>query len=139
MGWWISRDGEIAPNPDHYTYLLAHPERFGLKKAQVKGAGIMEREALLDHALTQGWIRVRGTRPHLAFEVAIFDPNTLFNIRQFLVKTKVARDEKLMIEEAATTASWYKPASWVLDDEALAVVRNPRRKPRLKLRAAARR
>lgn len=135
MGWWISRDGRTFPNPDHYEFLKANPKLFGLTQGAVKRLGLADREPTLDEALSKDWIRVRGGgRQGLAFEISVLSQNTLFNIRQFLIEKKIDPSEKVLIDEVATGATWYNPASWIISDEALAVARNPRKRRRLALR-----
>ena len=134
VGYWISKAGDTYQNPDHYEFLKANPKLFGLKASDVKKLGPGDRQPTLDLAIANDWIRVRGTRPNLAFEVAVLSQSTLFNIRQFLVEKKIDPNEKFLIDEVATGSTWYQPVSWVLSDEALKVARNPKNRRRLALR-----
>ena len=128
MGWWISRAGQVYPNPDHYGFVLTHPKLFGLTTKGVKGFGLDQRQDLLDAVIAKGWTRVRGdSRQGLSFEVNEFDQTTVWNIKQFLIEKKWDPKEKVLIDEAKYGASWYEPVNWFLTDEALKVARNPKR------------
>lgn len=124
MGFWIRPDGKWKSIPDHFEYLRAHPTEFGFKKSEAKGWGLANRSQVIEEATRRGFIRVRGTRPNLSMEFWELNGNTIANIRDFLVTEKVDPDEKIMFEANGTGRSWYEPASWVLDDAALAVAAN---------------
>lgn len=127
MGWWISRAGRTFSNSDHYEFVKAHPRLFGMPKI-VSEFGLAERTPILEEAVAKGWIRARGDRRQgLVFEVAAITPDTLFNVRDFLLKQKWDPDQKLMIEESSG-ATWYEPASFFMSDAALAVAKNPKRR-----------
>lgn len=127
MGWWISRAGRTFQNPDHYEFVKAHPKLFGMPKV-VSRFGGAERQATLDEVIAKGWIRTRGDRRQgLSFEVASITPDTLFNIREFLIKQKWDPDQKVMVEEQVG-GSMYEPASFFMSDAALAVAKNPKRR-----------
>ena len=130
MGYWLSPEGKAYPNPDHYQFILSHPALFRMKKKDLRG-GVADRQPTIDLAIAGNWIRVRGTRPHLSFEFAVLDQRTIWNVKEFLIRQKIDPTERILFEEAATGASWYEPASWVLEDTALMVARNPKRKRRL--------
>jgi len=133
VGYWISRAGRVFANSDHYEFVKAHPKLFGMPKV-VSGFGLAERTPILEEVVSKGWIRARGDRRNgLTFEVAAITPDTLFNIRDFLIKQKWDPSQKLMIEEQSG-ATWYEPAEFFMSDAALAVARNPKRR-----RASARR
>lgn len=137
MGYWISRDGDLYDTGahGHFAFIVANPDKFGLSPKEVEGT-VREHQPIIDHALGRGWIRVRGSRPNLGIEFAVLDGNTIFNLKDFFHKSKMDPVEKVMFEEAATGGSWYKPAAWIMTDEALAVARNPKRKPKMHLRRA---
>lgn len=128
MGWWISRAGQVYPNPDHYGFVLTHPGLFGLTAKSVKGYGLEQRQDVLDKVIAKGWIRVRGDqRQSIVFEVQEFDQTAVFNIKQFLIEKKWDPKEKVLIDEKGYGASWYEPVNWFLTDAALSVARNPKR------------
>lgn len=134
MGYWISKAGRIFENPDHFEFVKAHAKLFGLPKV-VAQFGLAQRQATLDEVIAKGWIRARGDRRHgLTFEVASMNPDTLFNIREFLLKQKWDPDQKVLVEEVASGSTMYEPTSFFTSDEALAVARNPRRRRRLSRR-----
>jgi hypothetical protein len=128
MGWWISPKGDSFQNPDHYEFLKANHKLFGFDKKFIAKLGLADRQKTIDLAIAGDWIRVRGTRPHLSFEVSVVTNKALWNIREFLVNNKFPADEKLLIDEVATGSSVYQPASWVLGDEALKYARNPKKR-----------
>lgn len=135
MGYWISRAGRIFSIPDHYEFVKAHPKLFGLPKI-VSQFGSTERQPTLDLVISKGWIRARGDRRQgLTFEVAALNPDTLFGIREFLIRTKWDPDQKLMVYDGSMTPL-VESASFFTSDAALAVAENPKRK---RGRAAARR
>jgi hypothetical protein len=135
MGFWINRDGETwnTGQHGHFNFIVANPKKFGLTEGEVSGS-VREHQPLIDHALGEGWIRVRGESPNLGIEFAVLSGNAIFNIKTFLKKYGVDPSERIMFEEAATGGSWYEPAAWVLSDEALKVARNPKRKPKMHLK-----
>ena len=128
MGYWISKDGETVKVPDHWLFMKAKPGLFGFSKAQAKKWSLQNREGTINKALVKRWIRVRGEPPHQSFAFAIFDQNVIFNIKMFLQARNADQKEMILLEEIITDSSWYKPASWILDDDALAAARNPRRR-----------
>jgi hypothetical protein len=137
MGWWVSRAGEIYPNPDHYTFVLSHPKLFGMTAREVKGYGLDERQGVLDRAIASGWLRVRGDqRQGITFEVQALDEPTVFAMKTFLSEKAWDPNAKILVEEQISRGrAWYEPAAWVLSDGALAVARNPgKRKQRQRVR-----
>ncbi len=131
MGWWISKAGQIFQNPDHFEFVKAHPKLFGLPKV-VAEFGLAQRQATLDEVIAKGWIRARGDRRQgLTFEVSSLNPDTLFNIREFLLKEKWDPGQKVLVEEVTSGGTMYEPVSFFTSDEALAVARNPHKRKRL--------
>lgn len=130
MGWWISKAGRIFQNPDHFEFVKAHPKMFGLPKV-VSEFGLAQRQATLDEVIAKGWIRARGDRRQgLTFEVSSLNPDTLFNIREFLLKEKWDQGQKVLVEEVTSGSTMYETVAFFTSDEALAVARNPRSRKR---------
>jgi hypothetical protein len=128
MGWWIKPDGSYRKIPDHFEHIRAHPAEFGAKKSAAEKWTIADRQTVIDSALSKGWVRVRGTRPNLSMEFWELTGDTIANIRGFLAAERIAADEKIMFEAGATGKNWYEPAAWILEERALAVAANPRRR-----------
>jgi hypothetical protein len=126
MGWWIKPDGTYKSIPDHFEHVRAHPVEFGATRAAAAKWTLADRASVIESALRKGWVRVRGTRPNLSMEFQALDGNTIANIRGFLTSQRIDPDEKIMFE--ANTQNWYEPASWILEERALAAAANPRRK-----------
>jgi len=128
MGFWISPKGRIIQNSDHFQCVQGHPKVFGWTKAEMDKMEYADRDKVLAETISRGWIRVRGTRPNLSIEIFELNGNTISNIKSFLQKENIGPNEQIMFEEVAQKhGTWYEPASWVLDDEALKVARNPRK------------
>jgi len=130
MGWWIRKDGRIYPNEDHFEFVKANAKLFGLTPKFAAGLGLAQREATLSEVIKEGWIRVRGDRRQgITFEVPSLSESVLFNIKDFLAKTKWDPDAKVLVDEVTGISSqpMYESARFFLTDSALAVARNPRR------------
>lgn len=129
MGYWISREGRVYDNRDHYEFVKAHPKRFGFSAAEVKGFGGAERQGVLDEVIRRGWIRVRGdARQGLAFEIRKFDGDTLFNIAEFLRRSKWDPNAMVLVDDGQR--SIYEPVTYFTEGAALSAVANPRRRKR---------
>ena len=124
MGFWIRPDGKWENIPDHFNYVREHPVEFGSTKREAETWGLADRDAVLDSAKKRGFIRVRGTRPNLSMEFWELNNNTIANIKDFLVGTKIAPDEQILFEENLTGRTWYRTANWILADAVLAVAAN---------------
>lgn len=129
MGWWINPEGKSI-STEHFSYIIDHPKTFGYTKAEAKSWGVADRQPTIDSVKSQGWVRVVGTRPHLAVEFWLLTPHTIWQIKEFFKKVKMDPAERVLFEETASTHSWYEPAAWILGDMALAVARNPKGKKR---------
>lgn len=127
-GYWISPDGEVYPTNDHFAFMKSHPDLFGFKNKEARGWQLADRQPVIDLALSKRWVRVRGPRPYLSFEFATLDQRTLFNIKTLLEEIGMDPKEYVNLEEVSHDAGWYRPASWIMQDEALAAARNPRRR-----------
>lgn len=128
MGWWITPLGKWKQIPDHFEYVRAHPKEFGIQAKETKDWGLSDRSAVLESVLRKGFIRVRGTRPHLSMEFWALDGDTIANINDFLVGNKIDPGERVMFE--SRIGARYEPASWILEGRALSAAANPHRKRR---------
>lgn len=129
MGYWISPSGDIKKNSDHYQYVKSHPQLFGFTKKEVSTWDDDIRDHVLLEAKKRGWMRVRGTRPNLSIELWSLDNDAIFNLKEFFININIDPEEHVLIEEDSVGGKhWYEPASWILDEAALAVARNPRRR-----------
>lgn len=127
MGWWIREDGKVYENPDHFNFMREHPKAFGYSAREAAAWTLADRSAVIEEATKRGWIRVRGKSPHMSFEFWQMSPNIVFNIKEFLVGQGIDPDENMLLEENASGRSWYKPAAWVITDEALVMAGRRRR------------
>ena len=118
--YWVSRRGEVHATLDHWNHMRNHPRLFGFTKREADGWAPADRDKTIGKALSRGWIRVRGRRPHMAFEFAILDRRTSAAIRRFLIVTRTDPGEKSLFDEVPTGRNWYQPNSWALGDNVCA-------------------
>lgn len=130
MGYWISPDAEVKSISDHFSYLVDHPHIIGATKREARKWGVAQRRPVIEAALERGWVRVLGSRPNLGIEFWVLTQSVIWQIKEFFRLAKMDPDEQVLFEETTTGDGRYKPARWILEDEALAAARNPRRKGR---------
>lgn len=129
MGFWIRPQGGWYHIPDHWNFMRGKPKIFGFSLREAASWTLKDRDAVMAEAKRAGWIRVRGTSPHLSIEFWKLNGDTIANIKDFLQSEQVNPDEKIMFEEEIRNGkTWYEPASWILDDDALKYSRNPKRR-----------
>ena len=113
MGCWISPTGKAFPNPDHWLYVKAHPRRFGFTAREARSWEITDRDWILNAAVGRGWIRVRGERPHLAFQFALLDEGLVRRLDAYLRGLGVVPRERALFEEVFSERHWYEPFEWI--------------------------
>jgi len=132
-GFWISPAGESIPVYEHCAYMRMHPKPFGITKKQAEGMDDMlriagAREDYLLHAISRGWIRVRGYGTYTAFDVAVFDDDAIWRIKKHLQTTKTWPNEKVIVNEHRCKKGYDETANFFLSDKATEYARNPKRK-----------
>jgi hypothetical protein len=84
-GWWISPEGKEYEIVEHFSFVKANPELFGLSEKQVKGwIHRKHRGKALIHAMKQNWVRIRGRRNYTSIELWELNKVTIRSILRFL-------------------------------------------------------
>ena len=64
VGYFISPTGEMIQVPEHFSYVQANPQVFGISPAQARRWDwTNDRDRILAQILSRGWIRIRAPQP----------------------------------------------------------------------------
>jgi hypothetical protein len=132
-GYWITPDGESISIIEHVSYMRVHPEKFGFTKKQVSVWDDLVRipdmrETILLKAVGKGWIRVRGHRTFITFDVEVLDDDAIWRITEHLKRTKAWDNDAVRIYEHRYNKIYEEQAGAFLSGAISQYARNPKQK-----------
>jgi hypothetical protein len=123
-GLWISPDDRWIPVIEHMPTIQQHPELFGLRKADVKGASLQDLRAIGEELILDGWVRFRYLSGKYHFEVARAKAKIRL-IEDVLTDAQAQLDEEVRISQAAPRREYVGTVADVFDRVIFGAIENP--------------
>lgn len=125
-GFWISPDGKETEIIEHFAEVREYPTRFGFTQKEADTWTRDDRQSVLLYLIGRGWIRVRGHRRYITFDVNELDPDSIFRVKEHLERHGAWDSDAIKIVEHKHGKTWDEEAQWILQDQALQYARNPK-------------
>ena len=104
VGYFISPTGEMIQVPEHFSYVQANPQVFGISPAQARRWDwTNDRDRILAQILSRGWIRIRAPQPgSFHIDTWVLDAATLQRIDTFLQEDEPWPNDRMWLSQIST-------------------------------------